>query len=51
MAANSAPTTPTPRPLIDVDLDAGLVQRAQHAGVIGPARAVAAQENGGSQVW
>ena len=34
----------------DVDLDAGLVQRAQHARVVCAARAVAAQENGGSQL-
>ena len=35
----------------DVDLDARLVQRAQHARVIGAARPVAAQQNRGSQLW
>ena len=35
----------------DVDLHAGFVQRSQDARVIGTASTVAAQKNGGSQVW
>ena len=34
-----------------INLDAGFVQGAQHTRVIRAARAVAAQKNGGSQVW
>ena len=51
IAANSASDDADAAAAHHVDLHAGFVQRTQHAGVIGPAGPVAAQQNRGSQVW